>query len=1501
MVCYGSVVNFFTLGLCPPTQDMGGRKEFIMKAKARSRILSWVLTLALALSLVPTALAANHQISINKDKLSLNVGETADLIVTGEWTTNGAPLDSPYYIQWSSSDNNVVRVSGKGSAYFTNGSHYAEVTGLKSGSATITGELKAGQGDSGTIDAIHKVTCQVTVTSSAEVSISFTNSLSNIPAGESRNLSATVTGGSASKYNFEWSSTGPAVYNQTHGDSWSREKTSQARFDFPSSGSGNITVKATPVGGGETITDTISYSVANGAKPTVTISGSTTGSVGTSKGVALTARLSNQSSTATYRYEWRHVPQNSYESSNRVCYIEGSGASAVAYGVVAGTYTFEVQVFNDAVSKTEPVATAQHSITFKSTSSGMLSVEPENVNIPRVSSYGEGVYAVISSLSGMRDPVLTWTSSNPSAVLLSTGGLSNPAASVETRPTSFGTGYVVTPYARAKGEATVTVVLSDGFAKLGEASFTVTVGSILPSKIPTLTLDKSNFDIKVGETQKMSITLNGAEFGTSTSGWDVKVFVGMTSDPRYVDFERIDTVSRTKKELTFTGLKNGTADYYIRLTYNGQTIDTNEQKFVIKVGAGSVDGISLNRTNLTVPANLTSPGSLTATLGRNITSGSGYTVRWYSGNADVVRVGNSTNTSYYSSTFNASSTMSSVNIYGITNGRSAYVYASLIDNAGKQVGETQSCLVTVGQNGNVTLSPSAGTPPTSSIVYLNNYSSSAGGYYATFGVVPYVGNTVANTSNGYYVTYSWTLNGSSLNSSSSSYTLYAYGLSSSSNHRLRCTANVYRGTTSAAVSSTNLVGSNYLEWTVSNSAYSQINVSATVYDSGSYALGDVDLESNRSVVEKIAAQIASGYYLYSVSFTNNTDTRGTLSASRGTDYYASSGSNGRNYLNNVTFSPSASSGTAVFNFTALAYPNNNYGGSSNARTYSGTLTFYIREGSANSSITYSESAGNHVSLNARDFQNWWTGMYSRGSLNYVTFTSVSGGGTLYHNYTNSSSTNVVSRGTSCYANPSSSQVGINNLTFVPSNSSANTVNIRFTANGTTGSSSGTYTRTGTLTILYIKGDVKLEYSTGSDGTVSLKSSDFTEAYRNAVGSTSSNLTFRFKNVPTNGTLTYKSGSSTITLTNSNINNQTFTPSTIGNVTYTARNNTASNLTDTVEFTCYNAGTARFVGTITFNAKPTVVQNLVVRFDCTSTNGVELDPIKFWNSAAAVMNSRYITFGVPSGGSLYLNGAALSANTKLSFLNNAGYQVFSGVSYRPAAGAANGTVTVPFQAYDGNGSLVASGNVQIVLNLSTTPSTPKPVVPNVNLTDVPANSWYAQYVNPLVNAGIIGGFDDKTFRPNEDVTYGQALALIMRAVGINVQQGTGSTWAMPYLVEAASRGLLPNVPYGLNDSIDRNAIAYITAKAMNLTPVADTSNSPFPDSKDPYVLALYNAGIIAGSDKGFEGTKSLSRAEVSAIIWRIYDKQGNNQGTQNNNQSTGSGSSSDPDRDAPFGY
>lgn len=1038
--------------------------------------------------------------------------------------------------------------------------------------------------------------------------------------------------------------------------------------------------------------------------------------------------------------------------------------------------------------------------------------------------------------------------------------------------------------------------------KSGYADITVYPAAVVGGQISPIT----PVSVAVGRAQNMPVTLTGLTVGqryTVTAAPAGNYGSYFTVAAQGGGSSASFTAARTTETVYFsvTGraalLNAGQVNVQLFAGNDLTPLDTEQGSVTVTSGTASIVLAPSSLTNLPI-------GQYQQVTATASAAPAGSYIRWSSNDTRIAAVHNATNNQVI--TYLDDNRRCNVNITGVAAGDTK-ITATLYTRDNQLLG-TAELPVRVGTAGLVDLqiTPNTGTPDTRSIVYLNNYSSTANGYYANFNVTPYVGGKVANVANGYSVVYTWTLDNTVLqNVTGNTYTLYANQLTTSANHRLRCTVDVYPLN---AVSAANRVGTDYLEWTVSSTAYSQINVSATVYSSETYGLDEADLDSTRSVVDKIASQIANGYYLYSVSFSNVTDTRGSLNASRGVDYYVNNSAAGRNYLSSVTFTPNAATGTAVFNFTAVAYPNNSYNPAGSARTYSGTLTFTIKEGSSGTSITYSDKAGNSVAFNARDFQNWWSGLYSRGSLNYVTFTNVSGGGALYHNYTNSNSTNVVSRGTNCYASPSGSQVGINALTFVPSGNSSNTVTIRFTASGTTGTNSGTTTRTGTVTILYVKGDVKLEYTTGANGTVTLKSSDFTDAYKSAVGTTSSNLTFQFKNVPANGTLTYKSGNSTTTLTNANIGSQTFTTTTIGNVTYTAKSNTTS-ATDTVEFVCYSGGVARFVGTITFNAKPTVVENLVVRYDCTSTGGVTLDPIKFWNSAAAVMNSQYVTLGVPNSGGLYLNGAAMGANTKLSFLNNTGYQTFNGVTYRPASGATTGTVSFPFQAYDSTGALVATGTVQITLNLPaqpTIPTTPDQVIPNVNLKDVPANSWYAQYVNPLINAGIIGGFGDNTFRPNDDVTYGQALALIMRAVGIKVQQGTGSTWAMPYLVEAASRGLLPNVPYGLNDAVDRNAIAYITAKAMNLAPVTDTSNSPFPDSRDPYVLALYNAKIIAGSDKGFEGSKSLSRAEISAIIWRIYAAQGTTPG-QNPGQTTGGqGNDSDsddrePDRDAPFGF
>ncbi|NLL33753.1 MAG: hypothetical protein GX257_00400, partial [Clostridiales bacterium] len=77
--------------------------------------------------------------------------------------------------------------------------------------------------------------------------------------------------------------------------------------------------------------------------------------------------------------------------------------------------------------------------------------------------------------------------------------------------------------------------------------------------------------------------------------------------------------------------------------------------------------------------------------------------------------------------------------------------------------------------------------------------------------------------------------------------------------------------------------------------------------------------------------------------------------------------------------------------------------------------------------------------------------------------------------------------------------------------------------------------------------------------------------------------------------------------------------------------------------------------------------------------------------------------------------------------------------------------------------------------------------------------------------------------------------------------------------------------GLDEHISRLAVAKITAKALGLP--TSILKTPFTDTDDSLVLALYEVGIIQGSINK-EGTMvflpsdNIKRSELSAIIWRI---------------------------------
>lgn len=690
------------------------------------------------------------------------------------------------------------------------------------------------------------------------------------------------------------------------------------------------------------------------------------------------------------------------------------------------------------------------------------------------------------------------------------------------------------------------------------------------------------------------------------------------------------------------------------------------------------------------------------------------------------------------------------------------------------------------------------------------------------------------------------------------YDYYYYG------YTLRCDATAYYD---------NVTYTDYTYWSINgngsngNNNYGSISVSATVYDTTSgYSLGETDDAGGRSIISQIENALPSGYYLRYLNFHNTTSSNGSLNASTYTSYYNDYdyyyGSR-YNLLSDVTFTPSSYSGSASFNFTA--YVSDRYNSSSYDRTYSGTMTFKIEEGTTGNAVVYSAKSGDTVYFDASDFETYWNEIYSRGSLSYVRFTSLSSG-SLYGDHSGARRISVgsASSATSCYVNPTSTQIGLDEVAYVPSGSSKS-ITIRFTAYGSSNSSSGSNTsRSGVVNILYVDSTATPIVYNATGNSISLNGGDFTDKYYSVVGSSASNVTIKLRSVPSSGALSYQSRA----LTSSNINSYTFSSSDrgsnrISDITYTPGR---AGTTDTVEYACYNGGTLRFIGTITFNATPAVANNLVINYN-SGSSGVTFSSMDFFASSSAMAASSYLTFGTPSSGGLYVNNAPVTSGTQFAFYTTggSGYQNLNNLTYKPAAGF-NGTATIAFTAYNINNTMAANGTVQIAVSQPVNPSTPSSGI----FKDTPANAWYAAAVSSLVQAGVIAGYDDGTFRPNNAVTYGEALKMIMRAAGYPAQQeGSGANWAINYKNTAVADGLVDE-SIVLSNPINRNAVAAIAAKALHLSPVSGAS--PFADTSDGYVLALHQAGIVQGDASSgtayYHGGDTINRAQISAIIYRI---------------------------------
>ncbi len=101
------------------------------------------------------------------------------------------------------------------------------------------------------------------------------------------------------------------------------------------------------------------------------------------------------------------------------------------------------------------------------------------------------------------------------------------------------------------------------------------------------------------------------------------------------------------------------------------------------------------------------------------------------------------------------------------------------------------------------------------------------------------------------------------------------------------------------------------------------------------------------------------------------------------------------------------------------------------------------------------------------------------------------------------------------------------------------------------------------------------------------------------------------------------------------------------------------------------------------------------------------------------------------------------------------------------------------------------------------------------TDVAADHWASGYINLASQNGIIAGYGNGLFGPEDTLTYEAAVAMIVRALGFEPMAAQKGGWSAGYVVVANTY----KITAGADSSATRANVAILMANAMN-TPMMD---------------------------------------------------------------------------------
>nr|WP_246320517.1 S-layer homology domain-containing protein [Paenibacillus qinlingensis] len=179
---------------------------------------------------------------------------------------------------------------------------------------------------------------------------------------------------------------------------------------------------------------------------------------------------------------------------------------------------------------------------------------------------------------------------------------------------------------------------------------------------------------------------------------------------------------------------------------------------------------------------------------------------------------------------------------------------------------------------------------------------------------------------------------------------------------------------------------------------------------------------------------------------------------------------------------------------------------------------------------------------------------------------------------------------------------------------------------------------------------------------------------------------------------------------------------------------------------------------------------------------------------------------------------------------------------------------------------------------------KPESDGSNLTDIKGH-WAEASIRELIGQGAINGYPDGSFKPEGRITRAEFVSIVVKFLKLGDQGGkafsdTTNHWAKNAIATAAANGIISgytDTTFGPDDTITREQMAVIIVRAAHMNDKGTdgmefTDNSAISEWAQAAVAVLTSKGLLNGYQDGTLKPQGIStRAEASAIILRSLKK------------------------------